>query len=486
MASLQNRHNKWRAKVRIPKALRGRHGGQEFLQKTLSALDKPSARAEAEAWEAGLRAEWAALTPNSTTSGESLRRIYEDGRRAALMGEYVLLTDTEDDPVELGIDHEIEKIAEQAERDRLTEAAEARLAGLQDALKELQGRKVKPRRELEPSFSELAKEYVELWATQGGLKESNTRQQKEATFRLFAGYHKDQPIRSVTRAGAAGFMDALRRLDPLWSRSPKARAMTWAELQKNYGGNDKGLSASTLNRHATTLQELWRWAEDRGYCEGKNPFTGLHQKIRPGKNLLGYLPWTTEELKRLFNPPPKRADITEVMVVALHTGMRLNEIASLTLGDIRKAEGVTYIEVKDAKTPAGNRQVPLHPRIAWLGELDGPPDARVWPGFNPEGPGKKPGQDASKEFSRFKVARGFTERQKAFHSFRKNVTQIMERKGVPENEWAQVLGHERGFTYGRYNPEGITLARKAELIGLIEYGDIEFPWQLVSRAATVA
>lgn len=156
MATLQNRHNKWRAKVRIPKPLRDRHGGQEFLQRTLKALDKPSAKAEAEAWEAGLRAEWAALSGTSTTSGEALRQVYEAGRRAALMGDYVLIADTDADPVELGIEHEIDKIADQAERERLTKAAEARLAGLQDALKELRGQPVKPRRELEPSFSELA------------------------------------------------------------------------------------------------------------------------------------------------------------------------------------------------------------------------------------------------------------------------------------------------------------------------------------------
>ncbi len=341
--------------------------------------------------------------------------------------------------------------------------------------------KTRPRRELEPSFSELAASYVELWATQSGLKESNTRQQKEATFRLFAGYCGDQPIRTIKRADAAGFMDALRRMDPLWSRSPKSKDRTWAELQEVYGGNTTGLSASTLNRHATTLQELWRWAEDRGHCEGKNPFTGLHQKIRPGKNLLGYLPWTAEELGQLFTPPPNRADLAEVMVVALHTGMRLNEIASLTLGDIKEEEGVSFIDVQDAKTPAGNRQVPLHPRIAWLGKLKGLAEARVWPGVNGEGPGKKPGQDASKEFSRFKAARGFTERRKTFHSFRKNVTEIMERRGVAENEWAQVLGHERGFTYGRYSPHGITLARKAELIALIDYPGVIFPGPLMER-----
>lgn len=448
-----------------------------MLQRTLQARDKASAKAEAEAWEAGLRSEWAAVSPNVTTSRAALRQIYEDGRRAALSGEYLMYADDDMDPAEAGIDYEIDKLAEQAEAagGELHPAATARLAALQDAKVVHRGKTPKPRRELEPSFSELAEDYIKLWATQRGLKESNTRQQKESSFRLFAGYWGDKPIRTVRKVDVAGFMDALRRLDPLWSRSPKAKGMTWGEIQKTYGGNADGLSASTLNRHGTTLQALWGWAEDRGHCEGKNPFIGFHEKLRPGKNQLGYLPWTIEEMERLFSPTPRRTDLAEVMVVALHTGMRINEIAALTVGDIREAEGVAYIEVKDAKTEAGNRQVPLHPRIAWLGRLTGKPSVRVWPGFNGEGPGKKPGQDASREFSRFKSARGFDNRRKVFHSFRKNVTEIMERQSVSENEWAQVLGHERGFTYGRYSPNGITLARKAELIGLIEYPGIEFP-----------
>jgi len=476
LAYIQSRHNKWRASVRIPKELQGRYDGRTLIQRTLQARDRASAKAEAEAWEAGLRSEWAATSSTATTSRAVLRQIYEDGRRAALGGEYVVHIDGEN-PVEAGIDYEVDKLAERAEADggELHEAAAARLAALQDAKAERRGKAPKPRKELEPSFSELAAEYVRLWATQRGLKESNTRQQKEATFRLFAGYSGDRPIRQVKRADAAGFMDALRQLDPLWSRSPKAKGMAWAEIFKKFGGRSVGLSASTLNRHGITLQELWRWAEDRGHCDGKNPFSGFHEKLKPGRNQLGYLPWTADELKLLFDPAPKRADVAEVMTVALHTGMRMNEIAALTLGDIQEDEGVTYIKVKDAKTEAGNRQVPLHPRIAWLGKLTGKPGDRVWPGFNGEGPGKKPGQDASKEFSRFKAAKGFKDRRKVFHSFRKNVTQIMERQGVPENEWAQVLGHERGFTYKRYNPEGITLARKAELIGLIDYPGIAFP-----------
>jgi hypothetical protein len=51
----------------------------------------------------------------------------------------------------------------------------------------------------------------------------------------------------------------------------------------------------------------------------------------------------------------------------------------------------------------------------------------------------------------------------------------MERARVRENEWAQVFGHEKGFTYGRYNEEGLTLAQKGAIIAHIAYPGLELP-----------
>jgi integrase len=381
--------------------------------------------------------------------------------------------DIDEEPEIIGIDFEIDKIADAAEGRDLSAQEEARLAALNDAKDDRRGREVPRRREYEPTFSEMAKQYLDLWATQHGLKASNTGPQKEATFRLFGGFIGDKRFSQVKRGEVAEFMDALRRLNPNYGRSPKSQEMTWAELNQEHGGNDKGLSPQTMNRHADTLSALWKWAMLHDLVEGQNPFAGFKQRIKAGVNQHPYMPWTVDELQHLFDPPPRRADLTEIMAVALHTGMRLDEIASLTLGQIQQEDGVSFIRVVDSKTPAGNRAVPIHPRIVWLARLEGEPQDRVWPKFNPEGPGKKPGADAGRAFSAFKANKGFTDRRRVFHSFRKNVTQIMERAGVPENEWAQVLGHERNMTYGRYSPSGITIERKAELIRLIEYPGLD-------------
>jgi integrase len=469
--------------VRVPIKVRAQQGGGAFVYKTLTSGDRRTAKIEAAHWEAGLRAEWAALTDHDGPAMEtirasnkaSLREVYEQVLRetvTAARDSGVLSPDALE-----GIDAQLTKLAEEAGEHRPGPVTRARVAALNDAAKVLQGRPVEPREELEPPVGELADEFIRWWKAQGGLKgNNNTEQQKRATFTLFAGFWGERPLRSVGRGDAARFLDAVRLLDPAWARSAKSRALPWAELQRRFGGQGAGLSDATMNRHAATLAQLWDYAEDRYGYTGANPFKGFRRRLRQGVNVKGYVPWNPDELKHLLDPPPARADLTEVILVAMFTGMRLDEIASLKGAQIKEAEGVTYIQVDDAKTPAGIRQVPLHPRLGWLKDrAKAAKGGRIWPKFNPEGPGKKAGADAGREFSRFKQGRGFRNRQKAFHSFRKNVTRIMERAGVPENEWAQVFGHERGFTFGVYNPDGITLQRKADIIRLIDYSGLKLP-----------
>ena len=411
-----------------------------------------------------------------------MRTTYERTRDEAERGAFIATPDPAhehdlDTPELSGIRYEIGRIADIDEARGLTPEEEAKLWALQDAQRLILGDPVPLRRELEPSFLELSADRMKLWKTQASLKETNTEQQKEATFRLFAGFFGNRPIRGVRKKDAAGFVDALRQMDPLWARSPKAKEMTWAELQKTFGGRPRGLSDATINRHMATLKELWAWAQERDFCEGNNPFSGFHKKLREGVNVSGYRAWEADELNKLFNPPPKRAELSELMLVGMYTGMRLDEIASLTWGQIKKAEGVDYIQVEDAKTPAGNRKVPLHDALGWLKDRakDKKPADRIWPTFNEEGPGKKPGADAGKEFSRLKQARGFTDRRKVFHSFRNNVVGQLEEAGVPINDIAQIVGHEKTFTSKKYNKAGVSLRRLSKAVAKLSYPDVCAP-----------
>jgi integrase len=473
VATIRQKHHRFDAKVRIPKALHDQYGGRQWEEKRLQARDLRSAKVEAAAWEATLRLGWLEKA-GQPLPGEALRELYQRVWKDAVAGDFQLDVDGPDveTPELEGIAYEIEKIADavgpEGEPDQ---AQQARLFALQDARKALLGKKVKPRPDMEPAFSEVADAFVKWWKAQPGLKDSNTENQKRATFRLFSGFWNDRLLRDVREKDAAAFMDALRHMDPCYSRSPEAREMSWSALQRTYGGRDKGMTPATLNRHAAALKTLWNWAARRGHCEGLNPFDGHRQRLKRGVNVNGYVGWTPDELKQLLTPAPKRRDLHEVMVVAMHSGMRLNEIAALTWADVQQREGIHFFRVTDAKTAAGNREVPVHPTLSWLLErTKGKPTERVWATFNEEGPGKKPGADASREFSHFKTKRGFgADRTKTFHSFRKNAVGQWEALGVAQTEVAEVVGHEKaGITFSVYGA-GISLQRKAEIIALLNY-----------------
>ena len=382
----------------------------------------------------------------------------------------------EDHPVLAGISFEIDRIADALDEREPTRTEAARLAALQDAARIVRGERPSRRPELEPGFGAVVDDYMTQWRAKKSAKETNTEQQKLATFALFRSFWRDRPLRDVREPDAARFHDALRLLSPHWARSPEARGLSFDELVERFGNNSKGLSQGTMNRHMAALASLWKWARKRGHCEGDNPFEGFHVPLRAGVNFAPYLAWEVDELKQLLHPRPHREDLLEVILVGLFSAMRLNEIADLKWKQLRHEEAIWFFDVRGAKTSAGDRQVPLHPRLHWLlGRPRGKPNEAIWPTFNPEGPGKKRGADASREFSRFKASRGFTDEAKVFHSFRKNVTRIMERAGVPMTEWAQVFGHERGFTFRVYNQDGISLQRKADIIGLINYPGLELP-----------
>jgi integrase len=479
MATLKQRHHKFETRLRIPKALQPQYDGREFLYRTLAATDRRAAKLEADAWVLSLRAEWATRKSGGSAS---LRQVYDTFREITGLEQMRIEGDPHSfDEVTAGIEMELERMADHVGQAELSEEQQGKLWALQDARAEREGREVPRRSELEASFYALACDYLAQWERQQGLKETNTGQQKRATFDLFSSYIGDKPIWTVSRAKASEFVDALRRLDPNWARTGKARGqedrLDWKGIQRQFGDHAKGLSVATVNRHVATLDAFWRWAEERGHCDGRNPFAGHRQALKEKRNKHGYIAWTNEELVSLFDPGPKRDDLREIMLVALYSGMRLNEIASLTYGQIREADGIAYFDVTHAKTEAGVRRVPIHSKLAWLvaRRKGRTAEERLWPEFSPEGPGKKPSGDAGKLFSRHKLSLGFDSRTKVFHSFRKNFVGNLELARVPENEVAQLVGHEKkGITFGVYGTQA-AMARLAEIVALVDYPEARLP-----------
>jgi integrase len=144
--------------------------------------------------------------------------------------------------------------------------------------------------------------------------------------------------------------------------------------------------------------------------------------------------------------------LSDLIRLAAHTGCRIDELCSLGLDDVNLIDRVPYFLVKDAKTDAGNRKVPIHSAVKQLvAQLkDSSKDGYLLSGltFNKYGDRSNA---IGKRFGRLKSSLGYG-RELVFHSFRRGVATQFENKGVPEVIAARILGHEfPTMSFGTYS-----------------------------------
>jgi integrase len=239
-----------------------------------------------------------------------------------------------------------------------------------------------------------------------------------------------------------------------------------------------------LNRHQSAFKTLFRWARKRSYVEGENPFADL-ARTKARQSEVTWPPYTVVELNKLFDgaslntKPAKHSLATArpwVMVISLFSGMRQGEVCELEVSDVQRQDGVWFFDVTAAKSEAGVRRVPIHSELIRLGFLkyvkaigSGP----LFPGITPGGPDKKRGHTFAKRFPAFRRDQGVERERIALHSFRKNFVRALELAKVDRDRAALVVGHERGFTFRVYNPEGLDMPMLRDVVESVTYGGLK-------------
>jgi integrase len=339
-------------------------------------------------------------------------------------------------------------------------------------------------------FSEAAEGYLtERQREATTAMKNQTEGQERAVFRLFADYCGDKAIGEVSPQDATGFLERVATLDPLWGRSPATKERSLEELLAKFGRERGGLSGRTLNRYSRSLAKVWKWGKRRGETSGDNPFADLtYREAKTSET--GYIPFSPDQLNRLFAVSP--ASVTRdyahelhwVPRIGLYSGMRLNEICSLSAEDVKEENGIWYFDIPAAKSEAGVRLVPIHSKLVELGlPAMVPTVGSLFPRLKGGGPDNKLGWYASRSFTRLRRKAGATavsprtgSDRLSFHSLRKNVVRCLERARVPQNEAAEIIGHEKaGITYRVYNPDGLTLEQRQEIIENVEYPGLMLP-----------
>ncbi len=414
---LQKRRRRWYAIMEIPAALRPAFAGKVRFVQSLETESVTDARQKVH----GVVADWVAAL-------ERARRGASAGGDAARHWRALRAAKTEEQRSEV--------------LERVQDAADA-IGYLHAEM----GRPPSSAPEAQQFFAEATGsrvptvEHVDEWLSRSGST-PKTKDMHRAAVERFA--IKFPMLRDVTRPEVRGWVAALM--------------------------NDDKLTPKTVQRILSGLRGYWRHLQGEGVVpEADEPFAKLEvaRQARNKAPVERRRPFEPSDLAKLIQGAVDRGDdqLADLIRLAMWTGCRIEELCALKATDVAGDR----LTVREAKTAAGVRVVPIHAELApTMARLTrDSPDGYVLSGltFNKYGDRSNA---IGKRFGHLRTALGFGPAL-VFHSIRKCFVTILENAGVSENLAADLAGHEKPrITYGLYSG-GATLEVKAAALAKLSY-----------------
>jgi len=295
--------------------------------------------------------------------------------------------------------------------------------------------------------------YVERWKPHAGLK-PRPLDQAVSSIKQFDGV-AGKPIEQI------GEDDIQRWIEKLIN--PEA---------------ESGLSSKTVNRKLGEIRNYWLWMQrHRLVPRSHDPFVG-HRVRDPASRRKTKdeqrQRFQSADVIRCWTAAEQKGDshLAAAIKIAAFSGARIEGVAQLRATDIRvdPDTNIRFMRMAD-KTEAGDRYVPVHPRIGGLldklikgADQDGyliHSDAR-----NKYGERSQP---IGKRFGRLKTELGFDHRH-VFQSIRKTVTHLLETADCPLGVAKDIVGHAKtDMTFGIYSGETRMDHRKKWLAKAVKY-----------------
>jgi integrase len=292
------------------------------------------------------------------------------------------------------------------------------------------------------------------------------------------------PLESITKERMEELYGLLRRAPSNATKRYRGLSLKQAVELADKKGDPKRLSAKSLDNYRVNIEAIFNFAVEEEII-AKNPAKGrtLRALMVGGEPPKPKVHFTGDEMNRLFRVSPFKLNESGksgpksvrrmlqkgrawVCLLSLFHGFRLNEVAQLYTEDIKKEEGIPFIEIrkeredgsesdKRIKTKQSKRRVPIHPELLKLGFLlfveQRRKDAsrqRLFPDL-PLGASGYFSDPFSKWFSGFKKKTLGEECKATFHSFRHQFRDALREAGV-STEDAERLG---GWEIGKHSAE---------------------------------
>ncbi len=311
--------------------------------------------------------------------------------------------------------------------------------------------------EVKLKLSEAIRQYV---ADKGVRWTVKTKLEFTCMFDVLAEVVGDRVVSELSRADGLACRNMLMKLPANFRKKKMYRGMGIKEIVDS--GASETLSAKTINKYLVLLSSLCKWCVKNGMME-TNIAEGLSlpEETNAHEQRKAY---DTEDLKAILRELPKSDSEPEkswIPVIAMYSGMRLDEICQMHLEDIKDVDGTLCFDVNDGgqrkvKTSASNRIVPVHPELVKMGFLEYVEQrksrgaVKLWENLSPNKYGYW-GKNFGKWYGLFNRKHVTQDPKKCFHSFRHTVADTLKQKGVADGIISEILGHANGsITTGRY------------------------------------
>lgn len=297
--------------------------------------------------------------------------------------------------------------------------------------------------------------------------ENTIRQNQQCLETIFEIIGKKY-VESITYKDCQKVVRSVYNIPKKWKERYKGQKLS-ALLSKK---NDDAISLSSVKKYLRIFKEFMIFCKNNRYIP--DSFQG-DIKITKRKEVISIEAFTKDELKKIFDPMtyPRIMDIKYsyrywIPLIALYSGMRLNEICQLYLDDIKVSKGVWYFDISDErkdqhiKNSQSKRLVPIHSKLLELGiieyankvrevKVNNKHQDRLFYQLNYSVKNHYI-QAISQWFGRYLKKIGIDSRSKVFHSFRHTVKPYLRDAGISkeyQNLLCGWIGDDEGErTYG--------------------------------------
>ena len=355
--------------------------------------------------------------------------------------------------------------------------------------------------DVSPKLSRMKEEFIGERLL-SGFSPKSTRE-LESTIDDLIEIIGDIPILKVTPNNARDFKKIISSLPKYRNQSPRYRGLTIKQILSLDGV--EGQEPKNINKLIYRVRVFFKWLKNN-YSEyvPQNHFDGLsiqEKKFDKPRDI-----FTNKELHKIFDTTPflnntirnphRRNKLASyfVPIIAIHTGMRLEEICQLRLEDVYKEGTVDIIRVTISKetklkTVTSQRIVPIHENLKRVGFLEycnymkKQKKERVFWDLTKSRDGY--GRNIGRYFMEYLRKVGVYEFQsKVFHSLRHSFITNLLQNGVREEVVNGLCGHKQktmsttiyfkgGFPPDLLYEEGIS---KLNFEG-INFGKLKIDWK---------